>query len=219
MSGNKKIAIVDDHVMVRKGLCALIGMFPSYEILFDASNGKEMIEKLKNQVVPDIVLLDINMPEMDGYETARWLKNHYPEVIVLALSTMDSETAIIKMIRNGAKGYILKDSDPNVLKEAFDTAVKNGYYYNEVITHKLVNSLTNPASASNGSSSTELISQREREFLELACSEKTYQQIAKEMLVSERTVDGYRDALFKKLQVSTRVGMVIFAFKNKLVHI
>lgn len=218
MTETKNIVIIDDHVMVRKGLCALINLLTSYKILFDADNGRDMIEKMKQHNLPDIVLLDINMPEMDGYDTAQWLKTHHPGVIVLALSIMDTETAIISMIRNGAKGYILKDSDPGELKEAFDAVLKIGYYYNDFITHKLVNSLTNLGNECRLAALSG-ITARELEFLRLSCSERTYQQIAKDMAITERTVDGYRDVLFKKFQVSSRVGMVIYALKNNLVQL
>jgi DNA-binding NarL/FixJ family response regulator len=215
----RHIAIVDDHTMVRKGLCSLINLFHPYQVLFDAENGKDMIQKINPAMLPDIVLLDITMPDMDGYAAAHWLKVHYPDVKVLALSTMDTEKAIIKMLKNGARGYILKDSDPAELKEAFDNVLKQGYYYNDTITHKLVNSLNKYSSEYNSTQNADHITPRESEFLQLACSEKTYQQIAADMKVSERTVEGYREALFKKFQVSTRVGLVIWAIKKDYVQI
>jgi len=214
MSDVRNIAIVDDHVMVRKGLTALVNLFPNCRVVLDASNGKEFIALLDRGVVPDILLLDIAMPEMDGYATAAWMKEHHPETKILALSTMDAESAIIKMIRNGAKGYVLKDSDPAALKQAFDEVLTLGYYYNEVISRKIVQSvgqLTDPGGDIN---LFVRLTDREVNFLRLACSEKTYTEIAKEMFVSERTVDGYRDALFKKLNVTTRVGLVMYAIKN-----
>ena len=213
------IAITDDHVMVRKGLCSLIELFPPYKILFDADNGKDMISKINPHELPQIMLLDINMPEMDGYAAAHWLKENYPAIKVLALSIMDTEAAIIKMLRNGARGYILKDADPKELKEAFDSVMKQGYYYNDNITHKLVSSLSSSGYKSSPITDACQLTPREKEFLQFACSEKTYPQIATEMKVSERTVDGYREALFKKLQVTTRVGLVISAIKKGLVQL
>lgn len=219
MNEQKHIAIVDDHIMVRKGLCALINLLPSYKVVFDADNGRDMINKLKLNDPPNIILLDLNMPEMDGYSSAHWLKIHYPQIIILAISTMDSETAIIKMIRLGAKGYILKDADPNVLQEAFDMVLKSGYYYNEIITQKLVSSLNNLSADEQTPGVSKPLSPRELEFVQLACSERTYNKIANEMFVSERTVDGYRDIVFKKFNVTSRVGMVLYAIKNKIVEL
>jgi DNA-binding NarL/FixJ family response regulator len=217
MSEKKYIAIVDDHTMFRKGLTILINLFPNYEVLFEAANGKELISKMSEGHTPDIVLLDVNMPDMDGYASAEWLRSNHPDVRTLALSTMDAETAIIKMIRHGARGYIFKDAEPAELKLAFDEVFTMGYYYNDVVTRKVmlsINQLIDDKSALNAMVK---LSDRELQFIRLACSEKSYQLIAKEMFVSERTVDGYREALFKKLNVSTRVGLALYAVKNNLV--
>jgi len=217
MSEIKYIAIVDDHTMFRKGLSILINLFPAYEVLFEAANGKELIDKIDPDRLPDIVLLDVNMPDMDGYASAEWLRVNYPDIKVLALSTMDAETAIIKMIRHGAKGYILKDAEPTELKQALDEVLTLGYYYNELVTRKVMQSINHLVDEKSPLNAIVKLSDREMEFIRLACSEKSYQVIAKEMFVSERTVDGYREALFKKLNVSTRVGLVLYAVKNNLV--
>ncbi|MCF6406605.1 response regulator transcription factor [Chitinophaga filiformis] len=217
MSETKYIAIVDDHTMFRKGLSILINLFPAYEVLFEAANGKELIDRIDPEHLPDIVLLDVNMPDMDGYASAEWLRTNHPDIKVLALSTMDAETAIIKMIRHGAKGYILKDAEPAELKQAFDEVFTLGYYYNDLVTRKVMQSITHLVDEHSPLNAIVKLSDREMEFMRLACSEKSYQVIAREMFVSERTVDGYREALFKKLNVSTRVGLVLYAVKNNLV--
>src|SRR5687768_16580655 len=123
MEPRANVVLIDDHVLLRKGLAALIRSFDTYDVLFEAANGREFINLLKSKPVPEIVLLDINMPEMDGYETAIWLKNNHPEVKVLALSMYDNENAVIRMFKAGAKGYILKDCDPSDLKAALDSLV------------------------------------------------------------------------------------------------
>jgi DNA-binding NarL/FixJ family response regulator len=219
MSEIKFVSVVDDHTMFRKGLIQLLGIFPEYKVLFEAGNGKDFIANLKPHSLPDIVLLDIAMPEMDGYETMRWLHSNYPEIKTLALSSMDSELSIIRMIKEGARGYILKDSDTNELKLALKELMENGYYYNEIVSKKLVRSVNSFIHNKRGDSLLLKFSDREMKFLKLACSEKTYKQIASEMFLSERTIDGYRESLFKKLNVNTRVGLVIYAIKNSLVQL
>ncbi|HEY4063719.1 MAG TPA: response regulator transcription factor [Puia sp.] len=220
MSEVRHIAIVDDHTMFRKGLIALIGLFPQYKVVADAANGEELMRRLPlSEPLPDILLLDIAMPVMDGYATAAWVRDHYPGIRILALSTMDAETAIIRMIKNGAKGYVLKDADPAELKQAFDEVLSLGYYYNDLVSRKIVRSVNLLADEKSDLGSMTRLSDRELSFLRLACSEKTYQEIAGEMFVSDRTVDGYRDALFKKLNVSTRVGLVLYAIRNGVVHV
>jgi DNA-binding NarL/FixJ family response regulator len=219
MNEIKYIAIVDDHTMFRKGLAALVSLFPNYKVLFDAANGQDFIKQLQPKHIPDILLLDIAMPEMDGYATANWVRVNYPEIKVLALSTMEADTAIIKMIRNGAKGYLLKDAEPVELKKAFDEVLSRGYYYNDLISRKIIQSVNQLADDKNNLGTFARLSDRELAFLKLACSEKTYAQIAREMFVSERTVDGYREALFKKLDINSRVGLVLYAIKNELVKV
>ncbi|SFO58695.1 two component transcriptional regulator, LuxR family [Chitinophaga sp. YR627] len=219
MRDTRFIAIADDHAMLRKGLEVVINMFPNHQVLFTASDGDDLIKQLDPNQLPDIVLMDISMPGKDGYQTTEYLKEHYPEINVLAVSTLESEAAIIKMIKHGARGYVLKDADPSELKIAFDEILSKGYYYNELITRKVMQSIHQLVDDRNPLPVFAKLTDREIQFLKLACSEKTYQQIAKEMFVSERTVDGYRDALFKKLEVTTRVGLVMFAIRNKLVDV
>lgn len=217
-NATKYIAIADDHSLFRKGLAGLINYFPNYKVLFEAANGKDFINQLRPRALPDIALLDISMPEMDGYATAKYLRVNYPEIRVLALSTMDSETAIINMIKCGATGYILKDAEPAELKQAFDDVLNKGYFYNDLVTNKVmqqVNALTDNNNPFNPVKLTET----ETAFLKLLCTEKTYKEIAADMHVSARTVDGYRDALFEKLNIKTRTGLVLYTIKNGIVKI
>ena len=213
------IVIIDDHAMFRKGLMKLINLFPSYSVLFDASNGKDFIAQLNPKHLPDIVLMDITMPEMDGYATAEWLHNNYPDIKILALSTMDSEAAIIKMIKSGAKGYVLKDAEPDELKLAFDEVMSQGYFYNELITRKVLKGVGKLVDTKNPMSIFVKLTEREIEFLKYACTEMAYKEIADKMFVSVRTVEGYRDALCEKLDLKSRVGLAMYAIKNQIVDI
>lgn len=219
MNNIRTIAIVDDHSLFRKGLIGLINIIPNYTVIQDAPNGKSFIEKLNPQQIPDLVLMDITMPEMDGYKTTEWLINNYPEVKVLALSTMDAETAIIKMIKAGARGYVLKDAEPDELKTAFDEVFSRGYYYNELVTRKVLNAVSTIVNSNNTTNTFINLSDREVEFLRYTCTELPYKEIADKMFVSPRTVDGYRDALFEKLNLRTRVGLAMYAIKNNLVKL
>ncbi len=219
MNSVRKIAIVDDHTMFRKGLSGLVSLFSGYEVIFDVGGGAECIRLLEGGLVPDILLMDIAMPGMDGYAATAWVRDHLPEVRVVALSTMDSEMSIIRMIRNGARGYLLKDSDPSELKRAFEDVLGLGYYYNDLVSRKIIQSVHLLAQESQGPVPGSRMSDRELHFLQLACSEKTYAEIARDMFVSERTVDGYRDSLFKKLNVSSRVGLVLYAIRNGVVRV
>ncbi len=212
------IAIVDDHSLFRKSLGVLIDLFPKYRVVCNAANGKDFIEQLNTKLLPDIVLMDISMPVMDGYVTTAWLSANYPHMKVLALSTMDSEAAIIKMIRNGASGYLLKDTEPEELKRAFEDVLTRGYFYNEMISHKVLKNINHLANLGNPIGDFIKLSEREIEFLKLTCTELTYKEIADQFFVSVRTVEGYRDNLCDKLNLKTRVGLVMYAIKQGLVN-
>ncbi|RZF62479.1 response regulator transcription factor [Sphingobacterium corticibacterium] len=219
MTNTKHIAIVDDHALFRKGLAGLINGFPGYNVILEASNGRDLIHRLQEvEQLPDIALLDISMPEMDGYATAEWLRINHPSIKILALSTMDAESAIIKMIRHGAKGYVLKDAEPSELKRAFEEVLTVGYFFNELITHKVLFSIQALTEASDIQTFVKL-TDREITFLKQICSEKSYAEIADEMCVSVRTVEGYRNAVCEKLQLKTRTGLAMYAIKNGIVKL
>jgi DNA-binding NarL/FixJ family response regulator len=182
-------------------------------VLFEANNGKDFIEQLKNYAIPDIVLLDINMPEMNGFDTADWIKQNLPSVKVLVLSVMDTDTIIISMLKKGARGYILKDSKPAVFKQALDHIRDSGFYMNELVNNKMFNYVIREEDKAKETSLISALSVNERTFLQSVCTEMTYKEIAQKMKLSPRTVDGYRDDLLKKLKVQSRIGLVIFAIK------
>jgi two-component system, NarL family, invasion response regulator UvrY len=214
-AANKKIqvAIVDDHNLLRKALAKLISSFENYAVLFEGDSGKEIKAKIALQVIPDVILLDVNMPDMDGYETVRWLNKNYPQVKVLALSMFSDETTIIRMLRLGAKGYILKNIEPEELKLALDSIMKKDFYLSDYISGKIISGLHKDL----GNPDEQIVlSDKEKEFLRFVCSELTYKDIADKMFISHRTVDNYRNVLFEKLKVRSRVGLVMYAIKNGL---
>jgi DNA-binding NarL/FixJ family response regulator len=210
------IALVDDHILLRNGLASLVHSFEGYAVLFQANNGKEFIEQLKTYPAPDIVLLDITMPEMNGFETADWIKKNLPDVKILVLSVMDKDAVIISMLKKGARGYILKDSKPAVFKQALDSIRDTGFYVNELVSNKMLNYVTHEEDQSKEVSPLSSLTQNETIFLQMVCTEMTYKEIAKKMDVSPRTVDGWRDELLKKLEVQSRIGLVVFAIKYGL---
>jgi two-component system, NarL family, invasion response regulator UvrY len=212
------IVLVDDHSLLRMGLASLVQNL-GYAISFEADDGKEFVEKLKTAALPDVVLMDINMPVMDGFETTRWLKENHPSVKVLALSMYDNETSIIRMLKCGAKGYILKDSEPAELKAAIEDVMHKGFYYSDLVSGKLIHAINKSGDGADGLKSLVQLNNRETDFLKYACTEMTYKEIADKMFVSPRTIDGYRDALFEKLNLKTRVGLVIYAIKNGIVTV
>ncbi|QCX37243.1 response regulator transcription factor [Aureibaculum algae] len=205
------VAIIDDHLLFAQSLKGLINTFSEFEVTQHALNGKIFIDNLKNESnLPEIALMDLNMPIMDGLETTKFLNENYPSIKVLALSMDDNESSILKMIKNGAKGYLLKDIHPDILKEALLALINEGYYHSKRVSDTLVHSL-HPTEEPKIK-----LLDRELEFLKLASTEMTYKEIADVMHLSPKTIDGYREQLFKKLQVKNRIGMVVYALKNDL---
>lgn len=216
---NPGVVLVDDHVLLRNGLASLIRGFGRFDVLFEASDGKDLIRQLRISRRPDIILLDVCMPEMDGYETACYLRHHYPEIRILALSMSDTDSSIVRMLKNGAKGYILKDIDSSGLQRALESVVEKGYYYSEIVTEKLIDTISQIDEPEQRLRDLLALNQRELEFMKLVCTEWTYKEIADRMYLSPRTIDGYRDALFEKLNVRTRVGLAMYAVKNGIVNL
>ena len=211
------VAIADDHSLLRNALAKLINTFEGYTIVIEADNGKDLRTKIMQQGIPDIVMLDINMPEMDGFEATQWLHKNYPQVKILGLSMLSDEKSIIKMFRLGAKGYLLKNTDPEELKRALDSLIDKNVYVSEYVSGKLVSGLHQEPAEQPGKEI--VLNEKEREFLRWTCSELSYKDIAEKMYLSPRTVDDYRQSLFNKLKVHSRVGLVMYAIKNGIVEI
>lgn len=206
-----KIIIVDDHLLFSESLSYLIGSFKEFEVIGNYCNGKEFINALSAEtLMPNVILLDVNMPIMNGIETMKWIKVNYPCLKVIVLSLNDDEDEIMKMIENGVKGYLTKDTSSNQFREALLKVYNDGFYYSEIISNFLINKMKN-------SHNRAFLKEREVEFIKLACTEKTYKEIAVEMCLSPKTVDGYRENLFQKLEIKTRIGLVLYAMKNKIV--
>ncbi len=210
-----KIALADDHAILRKGVAEFLSKFDDLTVIMEAGDGHELITKLKAaDALPDVCIVDINMPGMNGYETAAEIKKGWPDIKILALSMYDTELNVIKMLRNGANGYVLKDSDPEDLRVAISKVHKDGFYHSELVTGRMLNILHDP----DGKMNIE-INERELNFLGLCCSELTYKEIADQMCLSPRTIDGYRESLFRKLHVTTRTGLAMYAIKAGVVSV
>jgi DNA-binding NarL/FixJ family response regulator len=204
------VVIVEDHTLLSQAISGIVDQFADFEVLYLCKNGSEFVKRIDfEKLIPDIVLMDVNMPIMNGIETTKWLTLNYPKVNVLALSVEEDENVILNMIRAGARGYLLKDVDKEILEIALLKIMDEGCYHSNTVANILVNSL-------KGSYDDTVLKDREIDFLKHVCSEKTYKEIADEMNLSPKTIDGYRDCLFVKLNVKNRVGLVLYAIKQKI---
>ena len=204
MSSSEKIriAIADDHTLLRNGLADLIDSFGPFKVIMQAENGADLLAQLEQaEVLPHICILDINMPVLDGFGTLAQIRQTMLAMKVLALSMYNNEFTIIRMLRGGANGYLLKNCNPLEFKDALEQIYTFGFYESE---------LTGRGHAANEPVS---ITPKEMEFLKLCCSELAYKEIADKMGISPRTVEDHRDNLFRKLRLNTRTGLVIYALR------
>lgn len=208
--------MADDHVLLRSALANLIDSFDDCQVILQAGNGRELIASIEKGKEPDVVILDLNMPEMDGFETATRLQEQYPDMLVLMLTMYDSELSLIRLLQTGVRGFLKKDIHPSELRFAIQSVVQSGYYYSNHTTGKIVNLFRQQ---SDGSSLIQrsILNEQELQFLKLACSDLTYKEIAVEMGLNPRSVDTLRDQLFTKLDVRSRVGLAMVAIRQGVV--
>jgi DNA-binding NarL/FixJ family response regulator len=209
------VGIVDDHQLFLKSLSLMLAGTEDFNVVVEAVNGKDLQEKVSAiKTIPDIILIDVSMPVMDGIATAAWLTEHYPAIRLAALSMDDSDKAIIAMIKAGCCAYLLKDIHPAELEKAIHEIYTKGYYNGDASNinyRRLLKAQRDEEELK--------LNDNERQFLQLSCSDLTYKQIAAKMNKSERTIDGYREDLFKKFNVQSRVGLVLEAIRRDLVKL
>ncbi len=204
------VVVVDDHILLSQAIGGLVQGFEKFNVLYLCKNGAELLDKFKENPknIPDLVLMDIKMPILNGIETTEKLKTNYPNVKVLALSIEEDEYTILKMLRAGARGYLMKDTKKDILEKALLEVMKSGHYYTNTVSQILMESLDKNVDTE--------IKERELEFIKLACTEMNYKEIADVMFCSYKTVEGYRDSLYRKLELKNRIGLVLFAIQHNL---
>lgn len=209
---NYKVVVVDDHTLLSQAIQAMVNTFTNFSVLYTCKHGKDLTEKFEKDKnnIPDVVLMDINMPIMNGIETTEWISNNYSNVKVVALSVEDDDATVLQMLKAGAVGYLLKDTEKSILEKALIEVAGNGFYHTKNVTNLLLKSIT-------GKLDNQIeLKEKELELLKLSCTELTYKEIADKMCLSPKTVDNYRNDLFTKLNVKNRIGLVIYAIKNKI---
>jgi DNA-binding NarL/FixJ family response regulator len=212
------LAIADDHKIFRNGLKATLEDYPDFNLVIEASNGKELIGLLATQT-PDVILMDIKMPEMDGMQTTAYVSQNFKQIKVLALSMHNEDKYIVDMMKAGASGYLLKNAEPEEIIEAITTVYNKGFYFNEHLSVTLIKQLVGPGHADNMAHQNIELNEREIEVLKLVCQECSNQEIADKIFLSVRTVEGYRARLFEKTGSKNLVGLVIFAIKRGIISV
>lgn len=213
-----KIAFVDDHILLRNALAELINREENFQVLFTADHGKQMIEKINALGKPEIIVLDLNMPEMDGYETTEWLTKHYPDILIMVLTMFDTDIPLIRLLKTGVKGFLKKDIHPDELILALNALRKDGFYYPVQTVGKMANLFQNNIEHEMNLKLKSL-SNSDIEFLRLVCTDLTYKEIALQLNISPKTIDALREHLFNRFDVKSRVGLAMYAIKNGVVSL
>jgi two-component system, NarL family, invasion response regulator UvrY len=215
-----RLALVDDHKLFRRGLVSLLEVASkNFTILFEADNGLDMKQKINPLNQPDIILMDVNMPGMDGFASVLWLSKNFPDIKVLVISMIEREESVVRMLKLGVRGYLCKDVEPKELGDALNALMKKGYYYTDFVTGKLVHILQNNTEDYEDTFDVSTLTEKEKNFILLCCSELTYGEMAAKMYLSPKTIDSQRHSIFEKLKVKNRIGLVLFAIRNGLFNV
>jgi DNA-binding NarL/FixJ family response regulator len=216
MSAAIKIALVDDEVLFRKGISFLLQREDNIEIIFEASNGEELLSNLEDSIFkPDIIVMDLKMPVLNGVEATKIIRKLYPDIKIIALTSYDTKSFIANMIQVGAVAYLIKNTTPKNLIHTINQVAKKGFYYDESVLKTIQETIVSTKN-SKGNLETSFLSPREIEILQLICQQKTTTEIAEHLYLSPRTVEGHRNNLLLKTESRNIAGLVVYAIQNEI---
>lgn len=214
-----QVAIADDEMLFRSGIKLLVNSFEGVEVVLDVGNGKILLLQLEElPKLPDVILLDLKMPVLNGIETAKILTEKYPEIKIIVLSTYFSKPFVFNMLEIGAAAYLVKNTSPEDVEKTINAVYSSGFYYSEEVMAIIRENLTNKKRISKPSFNTKLTA-REKEILQLICEQYTNQEIGEKLFISSRTVDGHRNNLLQKLNCRNTAGLVSCAILQDLINV
>jgi two-component system, NarL family, response regulator DegU len=215
-----KLALCDDHNLFRVGMASILTQVPDFDLVLEAANGQELIDKIARKT-PDVVLLDLQMPVLDGTATADYLRENHPLIKIVILTMHDEDRMVLHLLEKGVSGYLLKDADPGEVEKAIRKVMDDGVYLNDFVSRAMLRKMTNTSTvvkqASTFYNSKILLSEREKEVLKLICEGLSTAEISEKIFLSPRTVEGHRLRILEKTGTKNTAGMVAYAFKNNLV--
>ncbi|MDX1936955.1 MAG: response regulator transcription factor [Flavihumibacter sp.] len=214
-----KVAIADDHKIFRKGVILSLRPYPNIEFIIEAENGQELIDALQipDATLPDVILMDLRMPQKDGIETTKYVAKQFPQIHIICLTMFEDERYVSHMMEVGANGYLLKSAEPQEIKQAILEVMAKGYYLNNFVNRILLKKSHNKQKAAPNLNHEITISDRERDVIKYICMEFTAQEIAQKLEVSARTVESIKDRLMERFGAKNTAGLVFFAVKNNLI--
>ena len=213
-----KVAIADDHKIFRKGVILSLRQYNNIKFIFEAENGDELIHAVTDAIEkPDVILMDLKMPVKDGIETTKYINKNFPAIRVIILTMYEDERFVGHLMDSGANGYLLKSTDPTEIKKAISDVMRTGFYLNNFVNKVLIKKNYAKQKFNPNLNSEAVVSEREKEVLNLVCMEYTAQEIAQKMDISARTVEAIKDRLMERFGVKNSVGLVFYAMKNSLI--
>lgn len=213
-----KVAIADDHKLFREGLRFLMDQMDNLEVVFEASNGRELLDNIESHQ-PDVLLLDLDMPEVDGLEALKQLRPKYPDLGIIILTMHSDSKMVAYLMELGANSYLLKDTSPEEFKKAIANVVEEGFYFNKMVSQAMLVGLQGQSKKKPSLGHNEALTSRELEVLELICQEFTAKEIADKLFISHRTVEGHRKNLIEKLGVKNTAGLIVKAIKEGVIEV
>ena len=211
-----KIIIADDYKIFRDGLKVSLSQDEGFDIIAEADNGEDLIALIEKSK-PNVIIMDLKMPIMDGMEATQIIRKKYTDIKILVVSMYDDDKFIIHLMEIGANGYLLKNADPAEILKAIHSVFENGYYFNDIVNKALLKKLVLKGNIKPSFNQNVELTERELEVLKLVCEEKTATEIGKEIFLSPRSVEGIRQRLIEKIGVRNTAGLVMFAVKNNIV--
>jgi DNA-binding NarL/FixJ family response regulator len=219
MKKNINVAIADDQLLFRECLVDNLKKFQDLNIFMESANGAELLSKIAvSEIKPDVVLMDLNMPEMNGLETTLKLREILPEAKILILSVHGEVSYVARMVQQGVNGYLAKNSTLDEVYKAILTSHESGFYFNETVKFVLQSGVLNKRKKITNFNNEPFFTNREKEILQLICKEYTTQEIADKLFLSIRTIDGHRNHLLEKTGAKNTAGLVVFALRNNLIE-
>ncbi|MFC4815496.1 MULTISPECIES: response regulator [unclassified Flavobacterium] len=220
MENTIKIILADDEVLFRKGISFLLEREKNFEIIFEVSNGEELVSFLKESTIhPDIIMMDLKMPQLNGVETTRIIHNDFPDIKIIALTSYDSKSFIANMIGIGAASYLVKNTTPTEMIKTINEVYQKGIHYNEQVLKILQEGITSSVKQNRTLFDEDYLTNREKEVLLLICKQLNTHEIADKLFISPRTVEGHRNNLLLKTESKNVAGLVVYAIQNKIIAV